>query len=49
MIKLLIKIINPRILNLQRIKSYVRFHQQNKKTYGRIPFKCKKFNYQGWI
>ena len=49
MIKLLIKIINPGILNLQRIKSYVRFHKQNKKTYGRIPFKCNKFNYQGWV
>ena len=30
MIKLLIKIINPRILNLQRIKSFVCFHQQKK-------------------
>ena len=49
MIKLLIKIINPGILNLQRIKSYVRFHKQNKKTHGRIPFKCNKFNYQGWV
>lgn len=49
MIKLLIKIINPRILNLQRIKSFVCFHQQQKIWCSYFPFKCNKFNYQGWV
>lgn len=36
MIKLLIKIINPWILNLRQIKSCVRIHQQQQKSYVRI-------------